>query len=64
MRFSLSLLSSTQGVDTHKEDEMIVASQIKEKLSSQNVAVFEELHNHLKDGVSWRSLIVFKKFNL
>lgn len=51
MRFSLSILSSTQRVETFEEDEMMVANQIKSKLSSQNAALFDELHNNLKDGV-------------
>ncbi|KAL7301860.1 hypothetical protein TKK_0005465 [Trichogramma kaykai] len=50
MRFSLSLLSSTQGVDPLREDETMVANQIKSKLSEQDGALFDELHNNLKDG--------------
>ncbi|XP_014213492.1 gamma-tubulin complex component 3 [Copidosoma floridanum] len=50
MRFSLSLLSSTQGIDTFKDDETMVANQIKSKLSPQDAALFDELHNNLKDG--------------
>lgn len=52
MRFSLSLLSSMQGMDTLKEDETIIANQIKSKLSSQDAILFDELHSNLKDGVS------------
>lgn len=52
MQFSLSLLSSTQGVDALREDETMVASQIKSKLSAQDAILFDELHNNLKDGVS------------
>lgn len=51
MQFSLSLLSSTQGVDALREDETMVASQIKSKLSAQDAILFDELHNNLKDGV-------------
>lgn len=50
-QFSLSLLSSTQGVDALREDETMVASHIKSKLSAQDVTLFDELHNSLKDGV-------------
>ncbi|KAJ8683568.1 hypothetical protein QAD02_019360 [Eretmocerus hayati] len=49
-RFSLGLLSSTHGVETSREDETIIAGQIKSKLSSQDSALFDELHNNLKDG--------------
>ena len=47
------MLSSTQGIDTLRENEMMVASQIKTKLSSQDAALFNELWNNLKDGVCY-----------
>lgn len=51
MRFSLGLLSSTQGIETLKEDEVTVATYIKSKLSPRDAVQFDKLHNDLKDGV-------------
>ena len=51
MRFSLGLLSSTQGIETLREDEMTVATYIKSKLSPRDAVQFDKLHNDLKDGV-------------
>ena len=53
LRFSLGLLSSTQGVETLREDEMTIASQIRGKLSARDAAQFDKLHNDLKDGVKF-----------
>ncbi|KAK2580582.1 hypothetical protein KPH14_007705 [Odynerus spinipes] len=50
MRFSLELFSSIQGVETLREDEISVASTIKSKLSSQDAARFDKLHNDLRTG--------------
>ncbi|XP_017795465.1 PREDICTED: gamma-tubulin complex component 3 [Habropoda laboriosa] len=50
MRFSLGLLSSTQGIETLQEDEITVASQIKEKLSICDTAQFDKLFNELRSG--------------
>ena len=51
MRFSLGLLSSTQGIETLREDEVTVATYIKSKLSPRDAVQFDKLHNDLKDGV-------------
>ena len=51
LRFSLGLLSSTQGIETLREDEMTVANQIKGNLSARDALQFDKLHNDLKDGV-------------
>jgi len=51
MRFSLGLLSSTQGIETLREDEVTVATYIKSKLSPRDAIQFDKLHNDLKDGV-------------
>lgn len=51
MRFSLGLLSSTQGVETFREDEITVANHIKSKLSTRDSVYFDKLHNDLKDKV-------------
>lgn len=51
MRFSLGLLSSTQGIETLREDEVTVATYIKSKLSPRDAMQFDKLHNDLKDGV-------------
>lgn len=51
MRFSLGLLSSTQGIEVLKEDEVTVATYIKSKLSPRDAVQFDKLHNDLKDGV-------------
>lgn len=51
MRFSLGLLSSTQGVETLREDEITVASQIKEKLQICEAVQFDKLYNELRAGV-------------
>ncbi|XP_018355185.1 PREDICTED: gamma-tubulin complex component 3 homolog [Trachymyrmex septentrionalis] len=50
MRFSLGLLSSTQGIETLREDEVTVATYIKSKLSPRDAVQFDKLHNDLKDG--------------
>ena len=50
MRFSLGLLSSTQGVETLREDEITVASQIKEKLQICEAVQFDKLYNELRAG--------------
>lgn len=57
MRFSLGLLSSTQGIETLREDEVTVATYIKSKLSPRDAVQFDKLHNDLKDGV--QNLIVY-----
>ncbi|KAK0087490.1 hypothetical protein PV325_000931 [Microctonus aethiopoides] len=49
MRFSLGLLSSTQGVESFREDEITIANHIKSKLSSRDSVHFDKLHNDLKD---------------
>ncbi|XP_015587434.1 gamma-tubulin complex component 3 [Cephus cinctus] len=49
MRFALGLLSSTQGIETFREDELSVASHIKSKLSAHDAIQFDRLHNDLKD---------------
>lgn len=51
MRFSLELFSSIQGVETLREDEILVASSIRSKLSSQDAVRFDKLHNDLRIGV-------------
>lgn len=50
MRFSLGLLSSTQGIEILREDEVTVATCIKSKLSPHDAVQFDKLHNDLKDG--------------
>ncbi|XP_043466471.1 gamma-tubulin complex component 3 [Leptopilina heterotoma] len=50
LRFSLGVLSSTQGVGTVREDEVTIASQIRGKLSAKDAVQFDKLHNDLKDG--------------
>ncbi|XP_017888838.1 gamma-tubulin complex component 3 homolog [Ceratina calcarata] len=50
MRFSLGLLSSTQGIETLQEDEISIGSQIKEKLSTCEAAQFDKLYNDLRSG--------------
>ncbi|XP_035723078.1 gamma-tubulin complex component 3 homolog [Vespa mandarinia] len=50
MRFSLELFSSIQGVETLREDEILVASSIRSKLSSQDAVRFDKLHNDLRIG--------------
>ncbi|KAL0112556.1 hypothetical protein PUN28_012105 [Cardiocondyla obscurior] len=50
MRFSLGLLSSTQGIETLREDEMTVATYIKSKLPPRDAVQFDKLHNDLKDA--------------
>jgi len=57
MRFSLGLLSSTQGIETLREDEVTVATYIKSKLSPCDAVQFDKLHNDLKDGV--QNLMVY-----
>lgn len=52
MRFSLGLLSSTQDIDTLKEDELSVTTYIKSKLSPRDAIQFDKLHSDLKDGVT------------
>lgn len=39
---------------------MMVANQIKTKLSSQDAALFNELWNNLKDGVSYIFYLIQK----
>lgn len=51
LRFSLGVLSSTQGVETIREDETTIAYQIRGKLSGKDAVQFDKLHNDLKDGV-------------
>uniref|UniRef100_A0A0C9S147 Tubgcp3_0 protein n=1 Tax=Fopius arisanus TaxID=64838 RepID=A0A0C9S147_9HYME len=50
MRFSLGLLSSTQGVDAFRDDEISVISHIKSKLSTRENIYLEKLMNDLKDN--------------
>jgi len=52
MRFSLGLLSSTQGIEILREDEITIATCIKSKLSPHDAVQFDKLHNDLKDGVN------------
>ncbi|KAH0553598.1 gamma-tubulin complex component 3 [Cotesia glomerata] len=49
MRFSLSLFSSTQGVESFCEDEITIANEIKSKLNSKESVHFDRLHNDFKD---------------
>ncbi|XP_076666493.1 gamma-tubulin complex component 3 isoform X4 [Andrena cerasifolii] len=49
-RFSLGLLSSSQGVETIREDEITVISHIKDKLSSGDTVQFDKLYIDLKAG--------------
>lgn len=51
MRFSLGLLSSSQGVETLREDEITVASHVKNKLPHCDTVQFDKLYNDLKIGV-------------
>lgn len=51
MRFSLGLLSSTQGIETLQEDEISIGNQIREKLSICDATQFDKLYNELKSGV-------------
>ncbi|XP_076246301.1 gamma-tubulin complex component 3 isoform X2 [Calliopsis andreniformis] len=48
MRFSLGLLSSSQGVGTIREDEVTVAGHIKDKMSYSDGIEFDKLYNDLK----------------
>ncbi|XP_012278710.1 gamma-tubulin complex component 3 [Orussus abietinus] len=50
LRLSLGVLSSAQGSETLREDEVTVASLIRDKLSLQDALQFDKLHNNLKDG--------------
>ena len=50
IRFSLGLLSSSQGVETIREDEITVISHIKDKLSSGDTVQFDKLYIDLKAG--------------
>ncbi|XP_076634245.1 gamma-tubulin complex component 3 [Colletes latitarsis] len=50
MRFSLGLLSSSQGVETLREDEITVASHIRDKLPICDAVQFDKLYNDLKVG--------------
>ncbi|XP_032676591.1 gamma-tubulin complex component 3 [Odontomachus brunneus] len=50
MRFSLGLLSSTHGIETLREDEVTIATCIRNKLSERDAIEFDKLHNDLKDG--------------
>ncbi|XP_076172653.1 gamma-tubulin complex component 3 isoform X2 [Ptiloglossa arizonensis] len=50
MRFSLGLLSSSQGVETLREDEITVASHVKNKLPHCDTVQFDKLYNDLKIG--------------
>ena len=50
IRFSLGLLSSSQGVETIREDEITVISHIKDKLSSGDAVQFDKLYIDLKAG--------------
>ncbi|KAG9432396.1 gamma-tubulin complex component 3 [Apis mellifera carnica] len=50
MRFSLGLLSSTQGIETLQEDEISIGNQIREKLSICDATQFDKLYNELKSG--------------
>ena len=54
MRFSLGLLSSTQGAETFREDEMSIAGLIKNKLSAKDAVQFDKLHNDLKEKVKFQ----------
>jgi len=54
MRFSLGLLSSTQGIEILREDEITIATCIKSKLSPHDAIQFDKLHNDLKDGVNMK----------
>ncbi|XP_034947790.1 gamma-tubulin complex component 3 [Chelonus insularis] len=49
MRLSLGFLSSTQGFEAFREDEITIANQIKSKLSTKDSVYFDKLHNDLKD---------------
>lgn len=51
MRFSLSLFSSTQGVESFSEDEITITNEIKSKLNSKESVHFDRLHNDFKDKV-------------
>ncbi|XP_020297110.1 gamma-tubulin complex component 3 homolog isoform X2 [Pseudomyrmex gracilis] len=51
MRFSLGLLSSTQGIETFKEDDITIVTYIKSKLLPRDAVQFDKLHNDLKDGL-------------
>lgn len=54
MRFSLGLLSSTQGIETLQEDEISIGNQIREKLSICDATQFDKLYNELKSGVWYK----------
>lgn len=62
MRFSLGLLSSTEGMETLSEDEVTVATYIKSKLSPSDAVQFDKLHNDLKDGVQNLIVYIFPQF--
>lgn len=62
MRFSLGLMSSTQGIETLREDEVTVATYIKSKLSPRDAVQFDKLHNDLKDGVQNLMVYIFLTF--
>jgi len=64
MRFSLGLLSSTQGIEILKEDEITIATCIKSKLSPHDTVQFDKLHNDLKDGVNMKLFYNFSSFLL
>lgn len=64
MRFSLGLLSSTQGTENFREDETSVANHIKSKLSIRDAIQFDKLHNDLKDKVIQSHNIYLAPFSL
>lgn len=49
MRYSLGLLSSTQGVEKFHEDEISITNQITSKLTPRDSIIFDKLHSDLKD---------------
>ncbi|XP_078049224.1 gamma-tubulin complex component 3 isoform X1 [Augochlora pura] len=50
MRFAIEVLSSSQGIETLQEDEVMIACHIKEKLSHSDAVQFDKLFYELKDG--------------
>lgn len=59
MRFSLGLLSSTQGIETLQEDEITIAGQINQKLSICEATLFDKLYNDLRTAVSCKQYITY-----
>ncbi|XP_015431879.1 PREDICTED: gamma-tubulin complex component 3 homolog, partial [Dufourea novaeangliae] len=50
MRFSLDVLSSSQGVESLQEDEITLACNIKDKLPHCDALQFDKLFHELQDG--------------